>query len=136
MIVKRVLRPERLRQVPAGFGWVDHRLVRGGFISRCEHAGLALYLFLITVADAQGLSYYSDGAICRRLRMEPRQVTAVRQQLVQAQLVAYQKPLYQVLALDSTAGDKAEERAGKLQSTADILRRVLQGTQDTGQSHD
>ena len=135
MIVKRVLRPERLRQVPAGFGWVDHRLVRCGFVSRCDHAGLALYLFLITVADAQGLSYYSDGAICRRLRMEPRQLTAVRQQLVQAQLVAYQKPLYQVLALDST-GDKAEERAGKLQSTADILRRVLEGTQDTGQSHD
>ena len=136
MIVKRVLRPERLRQVPAGFGWVDHRLVRCGFVSRCDHAGLALYLFLITVADAQGLSYYSDGAICRRLRMEPRQLTAVRQQLVQAQLVAYQKPLYQVLALDSTGGDKAEERAGKLQSTADILRRVLQGTQETGQSHD
>jgi len=136
MIVKRVLRPERLRQVPAGFGWVDHRLVRCGFISRCDHAGLALYLFLITVADAQGLSYYSDAAICRRLRLEPRQLTAVRQQLVQAQLVAYQKPLYQVLALDSTVGDKGEERAGKVQSTADILRRVLQATQDTEESHD
>src|SRR5712692_8578499 len=50
MIVKHLLRAERLRQVPAGFGWVDHRLVRNGFISRCDHAGLALYLFLVTVA--------------------------------------------------------------------------------------
>jgi len=91
-----------------------------------------LYLFLVTVADVQSLSYYSDGAICRRLRMEPRQLTAARQQLVQAELVAYQKPLYQVLALDSTVGNKEEGRAGQVQSAADILRRVLQGTQETG----
>jgi len=129
MIVKRLLRAERLRQVPPGFGWVDHRLVRQGFISRCDHAGLALYLFLITVADAQGLSYYSDAAICRRLRMEPLQLTAARRQLVQAELVAYQKPLYQVLALDLTPGTEEENRAGKVQSAADILRAVLQSKQ-------
>jgi hypothetical protein len=136
MIVKRVLRPERLRQVPAGFGWVDHRLVRHGFISRCDHAGLALYLFLVTVADAQGLSYYSDGAICRRLGLEPRELASARQQLVQAELVAYQKPLYQVLGLDLTPGAKEEERAGKVQSAADILRRVLQAKPETGGTHD
>ncbi len=136
MIVKRVLRPERLRRVPAGFGWVDHRLVRHGFISRCDHAGLALYLFLVTVADAQGLSYYSDGAICRRLGLEPRQLASARQQLVQAELVAYQKPLYQVLGLDLTAEAKEQDRAGKVQSAADILRRVLQTKPETGGTHD
>ena len=132
MIVKRLLRPERLRQVPAGFGWVDHRLVRQGFISRCDHPALALYLFLITVADAQGLSYYSDASLCRRLRMEPLQLTAARRHLVQAELVAYQKPLYQVLALDLPPGAKAEDRSGKVQSAADILRRVLQAKPETG----
>ena len=132
MIVKRVLRPERLRQVPPGFNWLDHRLVSQNFISRCDHAGLALYLFLLTVADAQGLSYYSDGAICRRLGMEPRQLATARQQLVQAELVAYQKPLYQVLALDLTAEAKEDDRAGKAQSAAEILRRVLQAKQETG----
>jgi len=136
MIVKRVLRPERLRQVPAGFGWVDHRLVRHGFISRCDHAGLALYLFLVTVADAQGLSYYSDGAICRRLGLEPPQLAAARQQLVRAELVAYQKPLYQVLALDLRPGAKEEDRAGQVQSVADILGRVLQAKPETGGTHD
>ena len=136
MILKRLLRVERLRQVPAGFGWVDHRLVRDGFISRCDHAGLALYLFLVTVADAQGLSYYSDGAICRRLGMAPLQLTAARQQLVKAELVAYQKPLYQVLALSLTAGNQEENRAGKVQSVADLLRRVLPSNQETGGGHD
>ena len=134
MIVKRVLRPERLRQVPNGFGWVDHRLVRDGFISRCDHLGLALYLFLVTVADAQGLSYYSDGAICRRLRLEPPQLAAARQQLVQVQLVAYQKPLYQVLALDSAPLLPEGNRVGQTQSVADILRRALQSKKETGET--
>ena len=51
---------ERLRKVPEQFGWVDQRLVRQEYIRRCDARGLALYLLLLTVADAQGLSYYSD----------------------------------------------------------------------------
>jgi hypothetical protein len=56
MIIKRVLRPDRLRQIPPSFSWVDHRLVRHNYVARCDPSGLALYLFLVTVADAQGLS--------------------------------------------------------------------------------
>jgi len=126
MIVKRVIRPERLRQVPVSFSWIDHRLVSQHFISRCEHGALALYLFLVTVADAQGLSYYSDASICRRLRMDPLALGAARQQLVQADLIAYQKPLYQVLALDSSESPAMSERSGREQSAGDILRRVLE----------
>jgi hypothetical protein len=40
--------------------WIDQRLVRDGHIARCGPQALALYLLLVTVADAQGLSYYSD----------------------------------------------------------------------------
>ena len=58
-IRKRVLCPQRLRKVPAQFSWVDQRLVRQRFIERCEPAAWALYLVLVIVADAQGLSYYS-----------------------------------------------------------------------------
>jgi hypothetical protein len=126
MIVKRLIRPERLRRVPPGFNWVDHRLVSQNCINRCDHRALALYLFLVTVSDVQGLSYYSDAAISRRLRMDPLELAAARQQLVQADLIAYQKPLYQVLALDGPETAKARERAGSAQSAGDILRRVLQ----------
>jgi len=72
MIHKRLLRPDRLRQVPAGFSWVDHRLVRQDYLSRCDCSALALYLFLVTVGDAEGLSYYSDAAIGRRLGLRGR----------------------------------------------------------------
>ena len=66
---KHVLRPERLRQVPSQFSWIDQRLVREGYIARCDVHSLALYLFLVTVCDAQGLSYYGDARLCRDLSM-------------------------------------------------------------------
>jgi hypothetical protein len=130
MIQKRLIRPDRVRQVPPSFNWVDHRLVRDNHFSRCDCTSLALYLFLVTVSDAQGLSYYSEASICRRLHIEPIPFSAARIQLERADLIAYRKPLYQVLSLDlSTApsGLEQEQRAQQTQSVADILRRVLQG---------
>jgi hypothetical protein len=99
-VVKRVLCPQRLRRVPPQFNWVDHRLVRDRHICRCSAEALALYLFLVTVADAQGLSYYSDGAIAQLLPLDAAALARARAELVAAQLIAYQRPLYQVLALD------------------------------------
>ena len=68
-IAKQVLRPERLRQVPEQFSWVDQALVQCGFIDRCDARAAALYLFLVTVADAQGLSYYGAATLAGRLHL-------------------------------------------------------------------
>ena len=68
-VLKRVLRPERVRQVPPQFSWVDHALVQCGLIDRCDARSAALYLFLVTVADAQGLSYYGQRTLAKRLGM-------------------------------------------------------------------
>ncbi len=89
---KRVLNPERLRKVPPQFSWIDHRLVRENYFLRCDHAAWALYLFLTSVADVEGLSYYSDASLMRRLKMDQVGLSASRQQLVQAGLIAYEKP--------------------------------------------
>jgi hypothetical protein len=132
MITKNLLRPDRLRHIPPSFSWVDHRLVRHHYLPRADHSAWALYLFLLTVADVQGLSYYSDRAIGQHLKMDSLALSAARQQLVQADLIAYQKPLYQVLALpeDPKASvASTAPRAGQTQSVADILRRALQGGQ-------
>lgn len=130
MIRKCLLRTDRRRQVPAGFSWVDHRLVRQDYLSRCDCTALALYLLLVTVSDAQGLSYYSDVAICRRLHLQAEELQRARAQLRQADLIAYQRPLYQVLSLGdpgpATVGPSSE-RTGQTQSVADVLRRALQG---------
>ena len=71
MTIKRVLVRERVRQIPAQFSWLDQRLVRDRHIERCDPQACALYLFLVTVADAQGLSYYSEASMRKRLSMAP-----------------------------------------------------------------
>ena len=98
-IVKRVLNPSRQRQIPEHFSWIDHRLVREHFIERADVSAWALYLFLASVADASGLSYYAEASLCRCLHLDPRQLAHARRSLIELDLIAYDPPLYQVLAL-------------------------------------
>ena len=101
--VKQVLRPERLRQMPEQFSWVDQALVQRHFIDRLEPRAAALYLFLVTVADAQGLSYYGAATLSGRLHLSAEELGTARSQLIDLELVAYQAPLYQVLSLSQAA---------------------------------
>jgi hypothetical protein len=102
-IEKHLLCPERVRRVPPHFSWVDHRLVRDHHLRRADAKAWALYLVLVTVGDEHGLSYYSDGSLGRLLSLPAAEVVAARGQLVAASLIAYEAPLYQVLALDGGA---------------------------------
>lgn len=97
-----MLRPQRLRQVPEHFSWIDHALVQRHLIDRCDARAAALYLFLVTVADAQGLSYYGSATLLQRLHLNPEELSAARQQLIDLELLAYEAPLYQVLAIPGT----------------------------------
>ena len=103
MIEKRVVCRERVREVPEQFSWVDQRLVRHDHIRRCDCRGLALYLLLVTVGDAQGVSYYSDATAARLLSLSVAEVQEARRQLVAVGLIAYERPLYQVLSLGGEA---------------------------------
>ena len=129
-VIKRVLCPERLRQVPPQFSWIDHRLVRDRHIVGRSAEALALYLFLVTVADGQGLSYYSDATIGKLLPLDGPALARTRQELIRARLIAYEIPLYQVLALDKSGsagprhGEPAGPRGGAPQTLGQILRQM------------
>lgn len=99
--LKQVLRPERVRTVAEQFSWVDQALVQHHLIDRCSSPSAALYLFLITVADHQGLSYYAAATLASRLHLSEAELAAARTQLIALELIAWQAPLYQVLALPS-----------------------------------
>lgn len=99
MIRKHLVRPDRQRAVPSQFSWVDHRLVRQGYIGRVGCEALALYLFLVTVSDCEGLSYWSDRSILRLLPLSEAWLKTARAELRDADLIAYDPPLYQVLGL-------------------------------------
>ena len=128
---KRLLVPSRVRRVPRQFSWVDQRLVRDRHITRCDPEALALYLFLVTVADAQGLSFYADASIGRMLSLPLPRLQEARAALIRAGLIAYEAPLYQVLALEPATPTPPSLRApsscatGELRAMREVLRQAL-----------
>lgn len=72
----------KLRKVPKQFSWVDQRLVRERSLDQLSHEAWTLSLFLVTVADAQGLSFDSDHALCQRLSMTAAVLSQARQALL------------------------------------------------------
>ncbi len=133
MTRKRIICPERLRRVPQQFSWVDHRLVRDGHITGLSHEGLSLYLLLVTVADAEGLSYYSNEAVCRLLCMESAVLSRVRRELKDVELIAYKRPLYQVLSLDrpieSLPSPRNSGNRGEAVSIREVFARIAGGAE-------
>ena len=78
MPIKRLIDPRRMRKAPPrGFGWIDHRLLREGYISRCSSQALAVYVLLVCASDAQGLSYYSDARMAQLLTLEPAMLSQI-----------------------------------------------------------
>jgi hypothetical protein len=119
---KRVLNPERLRQVPEHFSWLDHRLVREHTIEKADVCAWALYLFLVTAADAHGLSYYSDASLSRRLNLDLRRLAQARRELIALDLIAYDPPLTQVLSLPESVPVAARiERLHAIEGVCCIL---------------
>jgi hypothetical protein len=89
-----------------------------------------LYLFLLTVGDARGLSYYADKSIMKRLSMNQSTLDSARINLIQTGLIAWQKPLYQVLSLDSQKVEQKTQRSSmaKALSLGEILNMAREGT--------
>ncbi len=130
MKTKPILCPERLRHVPRQFSWIDQRLVRDGHIQDRSPQALSLYLFLCTVADAQGASYYSDSAAGKILSFSSAQLRGARMELVTAGLIAYRSPFYQVLSLepkpDLPMTQTPEPRLGEVRSIGEIFRAMME----------
>jgi hypothetical protein len=100
----------RRKGLPRGFGWIDHRLLRDGYLGRCSPEALALYVFLVCAADAQGLSYYSEPRAAELLALGPQVLRQARRELIGLGLIAYQKPLYQLLSLDDERVARPQDR--------------------------
>ena len=96
---KRVLNRSRIRTVHDSFAFIPHRFLTDGLMKRLGPGELLLYLFLVLVSDAYGLSYYGDSSISRLLKMGVSDLKQLRQVLMDEDLIVYEAPLYQVLEL-------------------------------------
>jgi len=124
MIVKEPVMKNRIRKMPKSFSWIDHRLVRQRYIESCSHEQSALYLFLVCVADARGLSYYGDKSIMKQLNMDMSTLRQARSGLTKNNLIAWQEPIYQVLSLDPQVIPRG---SGQLMSLAELLAGTAGG---------
>jgi hypothetical protein len=99
-ITKAPLDPERIRTIPPeGFSWIDRRFVQEGHLASLYREATLLYFFLVSVSDARGLSFYADPTVSKLLKIDAQELTQARRALIDAGLILYQYPLYQVLAL-------------------------------------
>jgi len=116
-IAKNPIDPHRIRKITGSFAFLEHRFLRDGFWASLDHQQLLLYLFLIIVADRNGLSYYSYDKICTLLRICVDDYILARNALIDKDLIAFDGSLFQVLSLPERA---ALSSAAPLQSQKDM----------------
>jgi len=103
MIERKPLINSRVRKINGSFAWISHQFLRQGFWSSLTHHELLLYLFLVMVADRNGLSYYSFDKICSLLAFSTDEYICARNALIDKDLIAFDGYLFQVLSLPQTA---------------------------------
>lgn len=99
MFTKSVIDPELRRQLAPPFAWVDRRFLFDGYLSRLSPKENLLYLFLVLVADRDGLSFYSYDRICQLLKLSVDDYIESRDGLIAKKLIAFDGRQFQVLAL-------------------------------------
>ena len=120
-----VLQADRLRR-PRRFGWVDHGIVLDGFLGRMSPAAQRLYLFLCVVANRDGVSWHSDARIVAATGLAPAMLESGRRDLIDADLVGFGCPYYQVLSLPRVQSSAPAspacrtDRASQPASAADV----------------
>jgi len=102
MITKKILNPDRIRQIRRGFSFIPHRFLTDGFLKSLSPPELLLYIFLVLAADRYGLSYYSYDRICSLLHLSVEQYIEARVGLIKKDLIAFDGTLFQVLELPAT----------------------------------
>jgi hypothetical protein len=112
-----VPQPQRVRRITHSFAWIDHRLLRNGFVQVMTHQDQSLYLFLNLVADRNGVSFYRKEKICDLLDLDFGQFEVARDRLIHLGLLAFTpysaltvNGFHQVLPVDGLPVDFAAAR--------------------------
>ncbi len=102
--------PKRVRRIDKSFAWIDHRLLRHGYLPVMTHQDQALYLFLALAADRHGVSFYRKEKICDILGLDWGEFEIARDRLIDFKLIAFEPDNattpnghYQVLPVDGQA---------------------------------
>ena len=106
MIKTKILCFKRVRRITGSFAFIEHRFLRDGFWESLSCHELLLYLFLILVADRNGVSYYSYDKIYSLLRVSADEYLSARNALIDKDLIAFDGYFFQVLSLPKKPVDQ------------------------------
>lgn len=132
MIRKKILAPERIRQIEGSFGFIPHRFLTDGFLAALNQHELLLYLFLVVAADRSGLSFYSCNSICSLLGFTVDQYLKARNGLIGKDLIAFDGTIFQVLSLPGPLNAYQRQQPRSTQekdpvSIAQVFQQSLRG---------
>jgi len=90
-----------------------------------------LYLFLITVADARGLSYYGHASLIKQLKLSTTRFMQARTQLIKEELISYPHPLYKVLSLETEKNIIHYARNVQMPHQLEIIKQLVGKNEDS-----
>ena len=121
-------RPKLVRRPSEPFGWLEARLLHGGWLERVGPEGTAVLLLLALAADERGASFYSRVRMRQRLGLSAKSLDRALQLLLELRLVAFRpwQPghsdgVWQRLPLPEPQGGA---RGGGPMSVAEILQQL------------
>jgi hypothetical protein len=113
--------PKNIRNIKGSFAWIDHRLMRNGFLKVMIHDDMVLYLFLILAADRNGVSFYRKEKICEAVSLDYSQFEIAKDRLINMKLIAFEgysvlspNGYYQILPIENEAPDYSKQITQKL----------------------
>ena len=101
MIMKRILKRDRIRKTAGRFSFIPHRFLLEGFLASLNQNELSLYFFLVLASDRNGVSYYGQTSICAHLHLTDIDYKKAQDGLVIKDLLAFDGVFFQVLELPS-----------------------------------
>lgn len=132
MRIKKIINPDRVRQINGGFSFIPHRFLADGFLTSLSQQEILLYFFLILASDRNGLSYYSYESICKFLQLDIDEYLKARDGLLTKDLIAFDSTIFQVLDLPPKpiSLDHADLQSAQRSSTvAHLIRKSLKEAQ-------
>ena len=113
--------PKNIRNFNGSFAWIDHRLMRNGFINIMTHHDMGLYLFLVLAADKNGVSFYRKEKICEAVSLDYNQFEIAKDRLINMKLIAFEgysmlspNGYYQILPIKDEAPDYSKQITQKI----------------------
>lgn len=91
------LEPHRVRYPKGAYGWVDLRIATEGHLQALDQGTALTYLFLCTVGNREGISFWSRSRMARTLNLTLDAINAALRTLAALDLIAATERVVQVL---------------------------------------